>query len=190
MKKKLLPIVAVMFCAMFLLSNAAVAQNQTNEQKKISYNFINEYGFFIGKHVGFTSVFVNGIKIKNSDAIGIGIGYGLNSGNFQELPIFLNYRHYFNQGKKLVPLINIGIGTSLHFWDDYLHYYDPSGYYQEASDHQFGVGLYSTIASGFTVKAFSFTAGLFFRTFPPHLNSQSYKSDFSGGIEVKVGYTF
>ena len=58
---------------------------------------------------------------------------------------------------------------------------DP-GYYESVKGR--GFGLYATIASGFKVKAFSFTAGFFLRTSP------IYNNAFSGGIDVKVGYTF
>ena len=160
---------------------------QEQQEKKIAYNFINEYGFFVGKNVGWTGVFINGISIKENDAIGIGVGYGLNTATYQEVPVFLNYRHYFDRGRKLKPLINIAAGVGLHFWTDEYPYSvtDPNGfqYYEYGEENKHGIGLYSTIAGGFRVKALSFTGGFFFRTFP------SVKG-FNGGIEAKIGYTF
>lgn len=191
MKKILFSIVSMVFCAALIFPVGASAQTEQPDQKKVMYNFINEYGFFIGKNVGFTSVFVNGVKINNSDAFGIGIGYGVNTASYQEVPLFVNYRHYFNRGRKLVPHINIAVGTAVNLWDEQLsaripiYVGDIVDHYEYVQDvyHRHGFGLYSTVASGFTVKAFSFTAGLFFRTFPR-------EKEFGGGIEVKVGYTF
>lgn len=186
MKNRVLRTLLVLCIAAFCGLNTLSAQEQ--QEKKIAYNFINEYGFFLGKNVGWTGVFINGISIKQNDAIGLGIGYGLNTASFQEVPIFLNYRHYFDRGKKLKPLINVAAGIGLHFWTDEDGHpmYDPNGYfvgydYTEVSMH--GIGLYATIAGGFRVKALSFTGGFFFRTFPR-------QSGFSGGIEAKIGYTF
>lgn len=178
--KTILVFCVAIFCGLGSLS----AQEQ--QEKKIAYNFINEYGFFVGKHVGWTGVFINGIAIKENDVIGIGLGYGLNSGTFQEIPIYLNYRHYFDRGRKLKPLINVAVGAALHFWDeDVMVPYQVNGYtyYDYESQAMHGIGLYSTISGGFRVKALSFTGGFFFRTFPSDKR-------FSGGIEAKVGYTF
>ena len=188
MKRNALKCLTVLFIAFLCGLGTLSAQEQ--QEKKIAYNFINEYGFFVGKNAGMTGVFINGISIKGTDNIGIGVGYGLNSGTFQEIPLFLNYRHYFDRGRKLKPLINIAAGVGFHFWTNEYDYFDPNNldpwgnptyYYVEENKH--GIGLYSTIAGGFRVKAFSFTGGFFFRTFPN-------VKEFSGGIEAKVGYTF
>ena len=180
---KTLTLLCVVLCCGLGTLNA-----QEQQEKKIAYNFINEYGFFVGRNVGLTGVFVNGISIKQNDNIGIGVGYGLNTGTFQEIPLFFNYRHYFDRGRKLNPLINIAAGVGFHFWTDEYELYDhndPFGYpmYNYVEENKHGIGLYSTIAGGFRVKALSFTGGFFFRTFP------SVKG-FSGGIEAKIGYTF
>jgi hypothetical protein len=179
------------FKTIVLLSIAALCglgnlSAQEQQDKKITYNFINEYGFFLGKNVGWTGVFINGISIKQNDAIGIGLGYGLNTGSFQEVPIFLNYRHYFDTGKKLKPLVNVAAGIGLHFWTEEQEI--PSvingyTYYDFIEENCSGVGLYATLSGGFRVKALSFTGGFFFRTFPS-------QQGFNGGIEAKIGYTF
>jgi len=185
MKKNVLKTILVMSVAVFCGLGSLSAQEQ--QDKKIAYTFINEYGFFIGKNVGWTGVFINGISIKQNDVLGIGLGYGLNTASFQEVPIFLNYRHYFDMGKKLKPLINVAAGVGLHFWTDEITVpvYSPSGYvsYDYVEENNHGVGLYATISGGFRVKALSFTGGFFFRTFPS-------QPGFNGGIEAKVGYTF
>jgi hypothetical protein len=185
MKNNALKTLAVLCFAIICGLGSLSAQEQ--QEKKVAYNFINEYGFFVGKRVGWTGVFINGITIKGNDAIGLGVGYGLNNATFQEVPIFLNYRHYFDRGRKLKPLINAAAGIGLHFWDqDVLVPYTNDYGYQSTywdTESRKGVGLYATIAGGFRVKALSFTGGFFFRTFPS-------EKGFNGGIEAKVGYTF
>lgn len=179
--KTLVVICFAIFCGLGSLS----AQEQ--QDKKITYNFINEYGFFVGRHVGWTGVFINGIAIKGNDAVGLGVGYGLNTATFQEVPLFLNYRHYFDRGKKLKPLINVAAGLAFHFWDEdvlvpYMNQYGYESTRWETQNKR-AVGLYATIAGGFRVKALSFSGGFFFRTFPG-------ENGFNGGIEAKIGYTF
>lgn len=185
MKKNILRNVAVLFLALFCGLSTLSAQEQ--QEKKVTYNFINEYGFFVGKNIGMTGVFINGIAIKQNNLLGIGVGYGLNSGSYQEVPIFLNYRHYFDRGRTLKPCINLAAGAGFHFWSEEVRvpYTNENGYqsfyWEDVNKH--GIGLYATVAGGFRVKAFSFTGGFFFRTFPRD-------KSFSGGIEAKVGYTF
>ncbi|MCR4964201.1 MAG: hypothetical protein K6A41_00930 [Bacteroidales bacterium] len=186
--KKSYRIILVLFAVLFLSAGMLSAQEENQPEKKVQYNFINEYGFFFGKNVGFSGVFINGISINKMDNVGIGVGYGINTGTFQEVPLFLNYRHYFDRGRKLMPCINIAVGAAFHFWDEdlYVTHEDDSGFiYNEyyASEPRNGIGLYATLAGGFRVKAFSFTGGFFFRTFPSD-------NGFNGGIEAKVGYTF
>lgn len=186
MRKNVLKTIVLLCVTVFFGLGVLSAQEQ--QEKKIAYNFINEYGFFIGKRVGWTGVFVNGVSIKENDVIGIGIGYGLNTASFQEVPLFLNYRHYFDRGKKLKPLINVAAGVGFHFWTEDVRtpIYDLDGnvaYYNFVEEGRNGIGLYGTISGGFRVKALSFTGGFFFRTFPND-------PGFNGGIEAKIGYTF
>ncbi len=182
--------ITFMLAALLLASQTVSAQSsdQTpSSDKKISYNMINEYGFFVGGILGVNGTFVNSIKFnRTNDLLGIGVGYSIDSDNGQGIPMFLNYRHYFDRPRALKPLINIAVGTTFNFWSrDYWldeTYYGDYGYYEPVRGH--GFGLYSTISSGFKVKAFSFTAGFFLRTSP------IYNNAFNGGIDVKVGYTF
>lgn len=186
MRKNVLKTIAIISVAVLCGLGNLSAQEQQN--KKIAYNFINEYGFFLGKNVGWTGVFINSIAFNQNDLIGVGIGYGLNTASYQEVPIFFNYRHYFESGKTLKPLINVAAGIGLHYWNEevgepvydqygHINYYD----YHDVNKH--GAGLYATISGGFRVKALSFTGGFFFRTFPKN-------PGFNGGIEAKIGYTF
>lgn len=64
----------------FLLSTiTSLSFGQNNGTPKVSYAFINEYGFYFGGMVGdsgpgFTGVFVNGVKFnKGQDLIGLGL---------------------------------------------------------------------------------------------------------------------
>ena len=184
MKKILLIIFAAILIATPILSFGQ-QETSTNEntEKNISYSFINEYGFFGGGTFGFTSVFINGIRFnKTQDLIGIGIGYEADFRSEQSLPIFVNYRHYFpamGKKKQLQPLVNVGLGVRISFWEEWL-YGDPYYYYSH-SRQRVTPGLYATVASGFKVKAFSFTSGFFMK---------SWNDEYFGGVEVKVGFTF
>ena len=184
MKNILLLIFTTLFVA---LPATSFGQDVTNSEKnkKISYAFINEYGgsyelpigdasTFGGEIVG---VFVNGIRFnKTQDEIGIGIGT-----EFlfiaQAFPIFFNYRHCFPSKKKVIPLINIAVGTRLSRWAD--HHPDLVS----EPPVVWAAGLYSTIAGGFRVKSFSFTAGVL-------LKSLEFKSDYITGVEIKMGLAF
>ena len=145
-------------------------ENRQNE-RKISYNFINEYGMYAGYDLGGVAVFVNGICFeKTQDMIGIGVGceYGIASG--LSLPIFVNYRHYFSKREKIQPMVNVALGTRLTSW--------------------YGTGtwlpaFYSVVAAGFRVKAFSFTSGIFVKS----LYWGDTDNAFFGGVEIKLGYT-
>jgi hypothetical protein len=183
MKKIISTLFAILFMAAPVLSygqEETKTNENTEKNKKISYSFINEYGYYIGGGFGFTGIFVNGIRFNETqDLIGIGLGYEADFRTGQNMPIYVNYRHYFGM-KKLKPLINIGIGTRLTFWEsyDWNYWVDWGG----SPKLHVTAGLYGTIAAGFKVKAFSFTSGAFIKSFGAE--------DFFGGIEVKVGYTF
>ena len=189
--------------AVLLLASQSVfvqAAGQTPQpEKRFSYNMINEYGFFLGGNIGFNGIFVNSLKFnRTNDLLGIGVGYSIERWedfddditSSQGIPMFFNFRHYFDRGRKLQPLINIAAGTTFYFWKDYnwhdIYYDDDEIYEKVVADVQrcHGFGLYTTIASGFRVKALSFTAGFFLHTNPANHNS------FGAGIDVKVGYTF
>lgn len=184
MKKILFPVIVMM--AVLMAGQPAFAQgNEPDQEKKVAYNLINEYGFFVGGMNGVNGVFVNGVRVNN-EVVGIGLGYSLDVEVGQSVPMFLNYRHYFNSPRKLKPLLNVALGTSLYFWNNsYFTYTDPNSYeMEEHMENYHKFGLYATLASGFKVKAFSFTAGFFMKT-DPRMNQR-----FGGGIDVKVGYTF
>jgi len=184
MKKHFLIIIAAVFMAMPLISfgqQETSTNENTDDEKKISYSFINEYGIFAGGTFGISGVFVNGIRFnKTQDLIGIGVGYEF--GEWDYIPIFINYRHYFPGKKKLKPLINFAVGTRLTFWTEYIGGGCRDGHcYPYEEKDRVTPGLYATMAAGFKVKTFSFTSGFFLK---------SWKQDFYGGVEVKVGFTF
>ena len=59
--------ITIMLAALLLASQTVSAQSsdQTpSSDKKISYNMINEYGFFVGGILGVNGTFVNSIKFK------------------------------------------------------------------------------------------------------------------------------
>jgi|GEM_PF-577380 len=196
MKKNLLIIFAAILMAMPAISfgqQETSTKENTEKACNISYSFINEYGFYGGGTFGFTGIFVNGIRFnKTQDLIGIGIGYELDFRSEQSLPIFFNYRHYFpGRGKKnLQPLVNIGIGMRISFWQQWTYWCDPwyndyGGYWDSYcysySTQRVTPGLYATMAAGFKYKMLSFTSGFFMK---------SWNNEYFGGIEAKVGFTF
>lgn len=160
---------------------SANAQTQSNnvESPKVKYNLINEYGFYVGGSIGFTGIFVNGIALREADLFGIGIGYQTDTYD-QSIPIFFNFRHYFLRNSRVIPLINVGVGTQIQF--------NEGGFC--------GPGLYATIAGGLKKGAFSFSGGLFLKTYSdvfcwsPMYTEPVASSAVCAGIEVKVGYTF
>ncbi|MCL1850574.1 MAG: hypothetical protein FWF70_04105 [Bacteroidetes bacterium] len=208
MKKTAVTIFAILFLAIPFLSfgqKETSTDEKTKTECKFSYALINEYGFFAGGSVGFTGIFVNGIRFnKTQDVIGLGVGYEVDTKpssssyyrdfesksveNAQSIPIFVNYRHYFPGKRALKPLVNFAIGTRINFWKEYYYYYEPWWEYPDLYPRQYtkesqevNAGLYGTIAAGFKVKAFSFTSGFFLK---------SWNKEYFGGVEVKVGYTF
>lgn len=143
-----------------------IAENSLPKEKNITYSFITEHGIYMW-WAGYTGVFVNGICFnKTQDLVGIGIGLEYDVASGASYPIFVNYRHYFPNKMKLVPLLNIAIGTRLCGW----YSWKPSM-----------LDLYATIASGFRVQSFSFSSGVFVK---------SLDRSFFAGFEIKLGYTF
>jgi hypothetical protein len=143
----------------------------SEKERKISYSFINEYGGHVGvsfnggPYGDLTGIFVNSICFnQKQDMIGIGVGCDLLDAVFGvSFPIFVNYRHYFPSKRNIKPLVNAALGTKINIWGE--------------------ADLYSTIAGGFKVKAFSFTAGVCIETW-------GFPHNFFGGVEIKAGYTF
>lgn len=181
MKKRFLILIIALLCSGFTVS----AQSDNIE---INYRFINEYGAFFGGGsdqtiTGFTGVFINGVDINKTNFFGIGLGYESDAFASQSIPVFLNFRHIFPSSKVLKPLVNIAIGTRFSFWsEDQIIGYDPFYLYPIYGDpiQKYAIGIYSTVATGFNVHAFSFTSGLFFKSVGPK---------FFAGIEVKCGFS-
>jgi len=194
MKKNFLIIISAILLAVPAISygqQETSTKETSDNEKKISYSFINEYGMFGGGTFGFTGIFVNGIRFnKTQDLLGIGVGYEADFKSEQSVPIFINFRHYFPGKKKLKPLVNIGIGLRISFWQEWHSwnepYYDEYGNYwydqwYGYSESRITPGLYATMAAGFKVKALSFTSGLFLK---------SWNNEYFGGVEAKIGFTF
>jgi len=203
MKKLSIIVFAVLMAVPFISfgQNESKTFENSKPEKFASYTFINEYGIYGGNSVGFTSVFVNGVRFnKTQDVLGIGIGYEIDTypnqyywasvEGAQHVPIFFNYRHYFPGKRALKPLVNIATGIRLSFWKEYYNWWfntepwifidEPwTPYYYDKQ--QVSVGFYGTVAAGFKVKAFSFTSGFFLK---------SWNNYFYGGMEMKVGFTF
>jgi hypothetical protein len=184
MKKLFLTVIAVVvFITTPVLS---FGQQELKDEKKISYSFINEYGFDAALgNFDVTSVFVNGVCFnKTQDHLGIGVGYET-QGTFNKhcIPLFVNYRHYFPTAKKIKPFVNFAVGPRMLFWTEPRWYIFDERRFVAPSVKQtyFGIGLYNTIAGGFKVNAFSLSSGIYLKSFGGN--------ELNFGIEVKAGFT-
>jgi len=193
MKKLSIFVFAVLMAVPFVSfgQNETKTYENSKPEKFVSYTFINEYGIYGGNSIGFTSVFVNGVRFnRTQDVLGIGIGYEIDTypaqyywgsvEGVQHIPLFINYRHYFPAKRAVKPLVNIGIGARLSFWKEYNYCCDMWMKYPPYQQWT-GLGLYGTVAAGFKVKAFSFTSGFFLKSWCEYIY---------GGMEMKVGFTF
>lgn len=160
MKRNIL--LLMLLLATLIVSNTAIAQTN-NESGR--FTIINEYGPFFGRAtIGFTGVFVLGYTFPNQkELFGLGVGYEAGTDIYTGIPIFLNFRHTFNPEKRFTPLVNVGLGLR---------------YCMNYSDQL--MGYYATISSGFQSGLFSFTGGLYFKSFGVER--------FYSGIEIKCGY--
>jgi hypothetical protein len=162
----------VIFIIIFIVPVLSFGQeiNKTTENleenKKISYSFITEHGFCLGREFfAYEGVLVNSIRLnKTQDEIGVGTGFRFNLMGMTSIPVFANYRHYFPSKTDLQLFLNFAAGTHIAYLEN------PCK-----------AGLYTTLTTGFTVKAFSFSSGFYVI---------SYDEYFFGGIAVKLGYTF
>lgn len=169
-----------LIATLLLLCVASYAgKAQTEETKDLRYGLIAEFGMYGGyKNFGATAIFVNNIVIKEKFVAGIGLGMEMEIADAYSIPMFFNFRYYLpsKSKKNFQPLINAALGMRLCMQDFY--HYDEYG--REEISVDFYPGLYATLTTGFKVKAFSFTTGLFFKT----------GDWFYGGVEVKCGFTF
>jgi hypothetical protein len=177
----------IVMCIVLIAETANAQQQVTNteKEKKVSYAFFNEYGlsagvFFEGNpYVEITGVFVNSICFnKKQDMIGVGVGCDAYKVVIMlTIPVFVNYRHNFSSKTNLKPLINVALGTRIG-----IEGWGWGGY---------GYGLYSTIAGGFRYKSLSFNAGIFIKSMNDGIFIKSLSDgNYSGGVEIKVGYIF
>jgi hypothetical protein len=196
MKKLFIIIFAAFFVAAPLLTfgqEEATKPEEKSEQSKdgkhcskcekccASYSFISEYGIFFGQGVGFTGVLVNGVSLKKKDLIGIGLGYEIDTWSEQSFPIFVNYRHYFPSKSILKMFINVGVGTRLTVWEQWIDTYHGALSSWGYSKKKLDPGFNGTLAAGFRIKNASISTGFFVK---------SWGRDFFGGAEIKGGFTF
>jgi hypothetical protein len=163
MKKSLLLSLFILVMAVSPVIVAAQTDNQTGR-----FSVINEYGPFFGQNtVGFTGTFVAGYTFPNQkEMLGLGVGYEVGGEIGQGLPVFFNFRHIFKPNRSFSPIVNVAAGIRYCV----RHYY--------VLDQN--VGYYLTISSGFQAKLFSFSGGLFFKSYGT--------SSFYTGLEIKCGY--
>ena len=164
-----------------------LATKNTEEKRRVSYSFINEYGASYSRQLRPTfwdfsdeivCVFVNGIRFNNTQQE-IGIGIGIGSDIFQIgyshrpifLPTYLNYRWSIPTNKTNIKrFVNVACGTQLKI-------YKGRGF----SPWEFSRELYSSIAKGVKLNAFTLSLGATSRVF-----NVTY-TRFLWGVELKVG---
>jgi len=170
-KIRFLIIFTTIFIIMPTLSfgqDTIIIGENSQKGKIILYSFITEHGGYIGGDIGYTGVFVNGIRLsKTQDEIGIGVGVEYGIAGPLNIPIYLNYRHYFSSKRNSQPFLNFAAGTRLSL----LYLEKPCI-----------LGLYSTVTTGFRVKAFSFSSGFYVKSIGFDF--------FFVGFEIKLGCTF
>lgn len=173
--KKLIATFLLLLCVASYAGKA-----QTEPIKDLRYGLIAEFGMYGGyQNFGGTAIFVNNMVIKEKFLVGLGLGMEMETADQYTIPMYFNFRYYLpsKPGKNFRPLINAALGMRLCMQN--YHYYDNWGM-STYSGVEIYHGIYSTLATGFKVNAFSFTTGLFFKT----------GNSFSGGVEVKCGITF
>ena len=168
---------------------------QEDQSLKPKYRFFNEYGFFAGSSMdegefGITGIFVNGVQIDKVHYVGFGMGYESGVTIGQGIPLFLNYRYFFDKGRRIKPYMHLSMGTRFSFWDEERYYEEEDEFgftyirYGEPIQRS-GMGVYSSIGVGFTSHAFSLSTSIFYR-------SRYCKTiDYQGfaGVEIKAGFT-
>jgi len=185
MKAKLISLLLFFFISVALFA-------QENETKsKIKYSNITEFGFLTTSPQGFSfeATTAHGFSIKKIHHFGLGMGIGVNllftkdNVGTAYMPLFLNYRFYFNPNKSFSPHLNVSLGAAIP---------------------QDGGGVYSSATMGFKAGKFSFSSGVSFMAiyrneswydpiYDPYVisnYSQSYRWRFPVGITLKWGFTF
>jgi len=176
MKSKAVLIVIFVFSMMLI-------QAQNQEEKKIKYSNITEWGLLGSpseRFISFEGTTVNGFAIDGHN-LGIGLGLGLGGDVDDDVniycPIFINYRYYFNPLKSFTPHINVAFG----------------GISKERA-----MGIYSTLTTGFRSRKFSLSSGFFFQAYETEIQYFNDEGDYTNknewkfpwGIMIKVGFSF
>ncbi|MDR0364660.1 MAG: hypothetical protein LBH92_06565 [Bacteroidales bacterium] len=166
---------------------AFTTAQERDQEAKITYSNITEFGFFMAspRGVAFEATTMNGFAINKQHCLGFGIGIGFQSYEEYEsvavyTPIFVNYRLYFKPGERFSPHINASLGSFL--LDD-------------------GEGLYSSFSAGFRAGKFSFSSGISFMPvqrsekiwdsqIPYDASQEESKWYYPFGVLLKWGFSF
>jgi len=162
---------AIAFSAFLLAAVSAFSQeNETKEN--IRYSNITEGGFIATspKGFGFEATTVNGFSMNKQHCLGLGLGFGylmsLSDDYFYlHMPVYFNYRLYFNPEKSFTPHLNIALGGVMI---------------------EEGGGLYSAVTLGFKVYKFSFSSGISFMA----INGDVEKTYERSRVDPYSGYTY
>ena len=161
-----------------LAASVSLFAQEKGGNENIRYSNITEFGVFTTSPLGIAieATTVQGFSIDKQHYIGLGIGFGgsfHSANNTAYMPIFANYRYYFNPNKVFSPHTNIALGG------------------MAVRD---GEGIYSAITMGFKAGHFSFSSGLSFMAIHAaqrydyrYFNKTWY---YPFGITLKCGFSF
>ena len=180
MKYKALTIIAL------VTASVTLSAQENEAAEKIRYSNITEAGFMTTSHIGvaFEATTVQGFSFDKQHHLGFGVGIGMSSHfsyHAAYMPLFVNYRYYFNPKKNFSPHVNASLGGLIK---------------------QEGAGIYSAFTAGFRHGKFSFSSGLSFMAvedgygyywrqgsqFPIQVSYPNWTFPF--GITMKLGFAF
>ena len=179
MKIKVIVLGTLMCCSFLFL------QAQNEQKSNINYANITEWGFLGSpseRYFSFEGTTVNGIAIRGHVmglGLGIGIGGGEQSSSFVYIPLYLNYRYYFNYDQKFTPHVNVAFGGVSRYES---------------------LGIYSSLTTGFRAAKFSFSSGVFLQAYEVEQYRYDDFGNYTGGtykevivpcgIILKLGFAF
>jgi hypothetical protein len=184
-----------------LLACLAAQQGFAQQAKaKIQFNSINNWGIITGENGGnITLQTINGLRFKNSWAIGLGTGF--DPYRVASVPAFIDVRKYFGKGpSQFFIYADGGMNFTLHNNDypkkwigsnENAYTFKPS-LYQEAGvgiSRQMSKTIKLFISAGYSVKQFKYTeenSGIII-DFPPYTSSPTAYNFIYRRFSIKIG---
>ena len=178
----------------FLLASVSLFSQENETKEPFNYSNITEFGFFATspRSIAFEATTVNGFSMDKKHCLGIGFGFGCLRSlsddydfSYLHMPMFINYRLYFNPSKTFSPHVNVALGGTMVTK---------------------GGGFYSAVTVGFRAAKFSFSSGISFMPIRTEVREDiSYYDDYGLylwrenyvkkwlyplGFTIKCGFSF